>query len=67
MRTDHAVTRMSSDRIAMRPIVNRISDKMAKYIIGHTTFNYDHSWKLPSINSTQFDPSKSSSTRSKTI
>ena len=26
MRTDHAVTRMSSDRVAMRPIVNRLTD-----------------------------------------
>ena len=25
MRTDHAVTRMSSDRVAMRPIVNRMT------------------------------------------
>ena len=64
MLTDHPATRMSSARIAMRPIVNRISDKMAKYITGHT-FHYDLSQKLPSINSTQFDPSKSSSTQSK--
>ena len=26
MRTGHAVTRMSSDRVAMRPIMNRMTD-----------------------------------------
>ena len=26
MRTDHAVTRMSSDQVAMRPIVYRMTD-----------------------------------------
>ena len=27
MRTDQAVTRMSSDRVAMRPIVSRMTDR----------------------------------------
>ena len=27
MRTDHTITRMSSDRVAMRPIVNRMTDR----------------------------------------
>ena len=26
MHTDHAVTRMSSDRVSMRPIVDRMTD-----------------------------------------